>query len=114
MQCEAATSHLALWYAFKGSTAGGYSHQFTPGKKNLERCYHPFIFWNLTHALEFEFHLQIIVLAAFFQQSINQAGLQVMGLFLAIIGLTLFLDGLRVAIMVSYRLFESKHKFKFS
>lgn len=40
------------------------------------------------------------MLAIFFQQGIQQAGLQVMGLFLAIIGLTLFLDGLRVAIMV--------------
>lgn len=44
--------------------------------------------------------LQILVLLIFFQQSIPDAGLQVMGLVLAIIGLTMFLDGLRVAIMV--------------
>ena len=56
----------------------------------------------LYHALGFNLSIprvQIFVLAAFFQQSINEAGLQVMGLFLAIIGLSLFLDGLRVAIM---------------
>lgn len=78
------------------------------------------------------FWLQIFVLGVFFQQTIQQAGLQVMGerccpccpcwaapaappsgapdllpcgpnpagLFLAIIGLTLFLDGLRVTVMV--------------
>lgn len=45
--------------------------------------------------------MQILVLAIFFQQSINDAGLQVMGLVLAIIGLTMFLDGLRVSVMVS-------------
>jgi len=45
---------------------------------------------------------QIAVLGIFFQQTINDAGLQVMGLFLAIIGLTMFLDGLRVAVMVSF------------
>jgi len=44
--------------------------------------------------------LQILVLAIFFGQTITDAGLQVMGLILAIIGLTLFLDGLRVSIMV--------------
>ena len=39
------------------------------------------------------------MLAIFFQQSINDAGLQVMGIFLAIIGLAMFLDGLRVSVM---------------
>lgn len=39
------------------------------------------------------------MLGVFFQQTINDAGLQVMGMFLAMFGLTLFLDGLRVAIM---------------
>lgn len=43
--------------------------------------------------------LQIAALGIFFQMTIEQAGLQVMGLFLAIIGLTCFLDGLRVAVM---------------
>jgi hypothetical protein len=43
--------------------------------------------------------LQIFVLGVFFQQTIQSAGLQVMGLFLAIVGLTLFLDGLRISIM---------------
>jgi hypothetical protein len=43
--------------------------------------------------------LQIFVLGVFFQQTIVDAGLQVMGLILAIIGLALFLDGLRISIM---------------
>lgn len=43
--------------------------------------------------------LQILVLAIFFQQGPNEFGLQVMGLFLAIIGLVMFLDGLRVSVM---------------
>lgn len=43
--------------------------------------------------------LQIAVLGIFYSQTIVDAGLQVMGLFLAIIGLTMFLEGLRIAIM---------------
>lgn len=43
--------------------------------------------------------LQIAVLGIFYSQTIYDPGLQVMGLFLAILGLTLFLDGLRVSIM---------------
>ena len=43
--------------------------------------------------------LQIAVLGIFYSQTIVDAGLQVMGLFLAIIGLTLFLEGLRISIM---------------
>lgn len=46
------------------------------------------------------FCLQILVLIIFFQQAINDAGLQAMGLFLAIIGLMAFLEGLRIAVMV--------------
>ncbi|PSC69722.1 pf07556 family [Micractinium conductrix] len=43
--------------------------------------------------------LQILVLAIFFQQAPVDAGLQVMGLVLAIFGLMAFLEGLRVVIM---------------
>ena len=43
---------------------------------------------------------QILVLAIFFQQAPVDAGLQVMGLVLAIFGLMAFLEGLRVVIMV--------------
>jgi len=43
--------------------------------------------------------LQIAVLGIFYSQTIYDPGLQVMGLILAIIGLTMFLDGLRVSIM---------------
>ena len=39
--------------------------------------------------------LQIAVLGIFYQQTIVDPGLQVMGMFLAILGLTMFLDGLR-------------------
>lgn len=39
------------------------------------------------------------MLGVFFQQTINDAGLQVMGLFLAMFGLVLFLDGLRVSLI---------------
>lgn len=43
--------------------------------------------------------LQILVLAIFFQMAPNDAGLQVMGLALAIVGLVFFLEGLRVSVM---------------
>ncbi len=43
---------------------------------------------------------QMVVLAAFFGQSPKGPGLQVMGLILAILGLAMFMEGLRVVIMV--------------
>jgi hypothetical protein len=43
--------------------------------------------------------LQWFVLGAFFQVAPKDVGLQVMGLFMAMFGLTMFLDGLRVGVM---------------
>lgn len=67
-------------------------HQVT----SVTLTYWPFFFYFVFLSIIFS---QILVLAIFFQQGPKEFGLQVMGLFLAIIGLVLFLDGLRVSVM---------------
>lgn len=54
--------------------------------------------WGL-HNRPLLHHAQVLVLAVFFQKTTPTPGLEAAGLISAVIGLVLFLEGLRVAVM---------------